>query len=51
MLKAGLILTLCAVALGACASHGGGGPPAPYAPSPDRVTPPPPPIEAIRPKV
>jgi hypothetical protein len=50
MLKTGLILTLCAVALGACASHGGG-PGAPYAPSPDRVTPPPPPIEAIRPKV
>jgi hypothetical protein len=50
MLRAGLILMLSAAALSACASHGGG-PGAPHAPSPDRVTPPPPPIEAIRPKV
>jgi hypothetical protein len=49
MLRAGLIVTLCALALGACASRGG--PPAPYAPSPAKVTPPPPPIDVIRPKI
>lgn len=48
MLKTGLILASLAAMLAACA---GNGPPAPYSPSPSKVTPPPPPIEVLRPKV
>lgn len=51
MLKASLLLALTAVALCGCAQPRPFGPPAPYAPSAERVTPPPPPIEVIRPRV
>lgn len=51
MLKAGLIASLCLLTLAACASPRPDGPPAPRAPSADRVTPPPPPIDVIRPRV
>ncbi|WP_419254727.1 hypothetical protein ACN2C6_04660 [Caulobacter sp. ErkDOM-YI] len=55
MLKSGLILALTAAALCGCAQTPKQrpymGPPAPNAPSADRVTPPPPPIGVIRPRV
>ncbi|WP_419317716.1 hypothetical protein ACN2C7_14670 [Caulobacter sp. ErkDOM-E] len=52
MLKSGLILALTAAALCGCAQpQKPFGPPAPHSPSPDRVTPPPPPIDVIRPRV
>jgi hypothetical protein len=46
MLKSGLILALTAAALCGCAQ-----PQKPFGPPPDRVTPPPPPIDVIRPRV
>ncbi|MFC4441075.1 hypothetical protein [Caulobacter henricii] len=55
MLRSGLILTLAIATLCGCAQPPQQrpymGPPAPNAPSPDRVTPPPPPIDVIRPRV
>jgi hypothetical protein len=51
MLRTALIMAVATLGLTACASSHGHGPPPPYAPSAGRVTPPPPPIEAIRPKV
>jgi hypothetical protein len=58
MLKPVLPLALAAAALMGCAhpqAPGPGypppGPPPPSAPNPGKVTPPPPPIEAIRPRI
>ncbi len=54
MLRPALVLALAALTLAACgrpyypAYHG---PPAPVAPNRAKVTPPPPPIDVIRPKV
>ncbi|MET3664720.1 hypothetical protein [Caulobacter sp. 1776] len=55
MLRTTLALGFVALALAACGSprpyppyHGG---PAPVAPRPNTVTPPPPPIDVIRPKI
>jgi len=54
MLKTALLLGGIALVLGACASPPHGpphGPPPPVAPDISRVTPPPPPVETIRPRV
>lgn len=51
MLRTVLGAGLLALALSACATPRPIGPPAPVAPNPAKVTPPPPPIEAIRPRV
>ncbi|ENZ81212.1 MULTISPECIES: hypothetical protein [Caulobacter] len=50
MLRPILLAALTVAALAACAPYRYG-PPGPAAPSPSRVTPPPPPIDVIRPKV
>ncbi len=52
----GLVLTLAALTLVACARPyppypGPIGPPPPSAPNPHKVTPPPPPIDTIRPRI
>jgi predicted small lipoprotein YifL len=54
MLRSALVLALVGATLAACGGrpyppyHG---PSAPVAPSPNKVTPPPPPIDVIRPKI
>jgi hypothetical protein len=50
MLRPILLAVLAAAALAGCAPQRYG-PSGPVAPSPSRVTPPPPPIDVIRPKV
>ncbi|WP_297509841.1 hypothetical protein [uncultured Caulobacter sp.] len=50
MLRPALALAVVAMTLAACGSYPNHGPPAPVAPSRARVTPPPPPIEVVRPR-